>query len=440
MREASQRKSLQGLDNNAADGAVGFESLEKIVDVLETLGASKTWCCETKKLLNDCKRYLKTDYRVHCQDSHSSCPDHCRDYTLSDGKDKAFSVTCNHTHDVLCNQCESLNSVLKDIENQIKSSSILFYSDDQKEDLLHDWKKSKESIYNWKSHILRSIHQESAKQSVLHNLKPTEALIILDWAMKFQQMKFREKQSDWYGKRGLSWHISTIVLKPEESSKNVEVQTYAHLFDKCTQDWYAVLSIIEDLLGWMKSFIPSICHVYLRSDEAGCYHNNFLVAALHGVSERTGITIKSFDHSEPQDGKDMCDRILCPMKTAVRTFCSEGHDISTANDIRTALLERPVKGVSAAVCSVKESNKTLKVNKLDGFSKYHNFTFEKDGVRIWKCYGTGLGKLQSWTKVVVTPTPSPRIQCCHVESQFNIDLGGGVLQHFCPRLSDIRFP
>ncbi len=49
--------------------------------------------------------------------------------------------------------------------------------------------------------------------------------------------------------------------------------------------------------------------------------------------------------------------------------------------------------------------------------------------------------LQSWTKVVVTPTPSLRIQCCHVESQFNIDLGGGgVLQHFCPRLSDIRFP
>ncbi len=42
--------------------------------------------------------------------------------------------------------------------------------------------------------------------------------------------------------------------------------------------------------------------------------------------------------------------------------------------------------------------------------------------------------LQSWTEVVVTPTPSPRIQCCHMKSQFNIDLGGGVLQHFCPRL------
>ena len=39
--------------------------------------------------------------------------------------------------------------------------------------------------------------------------------------------------------------------------------------------------------------------------------------------------------------------------------------------------------------------------------------------------------VQSWTKVVVTPTPSPRIQCCHVvNSGFNINLGDGVLQHW----------
>ena len=48
--------------------------------------------------------------------------------------------------------------------------------------------------------------------------------------MKFQQMKFREKQSDWFGKRGLSWHISSVIFK-DENSKEIEVQSYAHLFD-----------------------------------------------------------------------------------------------------------------------------------------------------------------------------------------------------------------
>ena len=39
-REASERKSLQGLDNIAADGAAAFVILEKIVDDLE----QAAWC------------------------------------------------------------------------------------------------------------------------------------------------------------------------------------------------------------------------------------------------------------------------------------------------------------------------------------------------------------------------------------------------------------
>ena len=69
--------------------------------------------------------------------------------------------------------------------------------------------------------------------------------------------------------------------------------------------------------------------------------------------------VKRLDHSEPQHGKDIYDRILCPLKAAIRTFCNEGHDILTANDMHTALKERQVKGTTAAVCSVDESNKTV---------------------------------------------------------------------------------
>ena len=81
-------------------------------------------------------------------------------------------------------------------------------------------------------------------------------------------MKFREKQSEWFGKRGLSWHISSVIFK-DEDSREVEVQSYAHLFDCCTQDWYAVASILEDLLVKFRSSHPSISQVFLRSDEAG---------------------------------------------------------------------------------------------------------------------------------------------------------------------------
>ena len=63
--------------------------------------------------------------------------------------------------------------------------------------------------------------------------------------MKF--IRYREKQSDWFGKRGLSWHISTVITKNAGTGK-VELKSYAHIFDSCQQDWYAVCSIIENTL------------------------------------------------------------------------------------------------------------------------------------------------------------------------------------------------
>ena len=65
VRETSQRKSLQGLDNTAADGVVGFQTLKKLVETLEKGGMEKQWCLDVRKL-RDAKRYLKTDFRVHC--------------------------------------------------------------------------------------------------------------------------------------------------------------------------------------------------------------------------------------------------------------------------------------------------------------------------------------------------------------------------------------
>ena len=60
VREASQRKSLQGLDNTAADGSADFQTVERIVDDLENGGLARQWRTEVKERLKDAKRYLKT--------------------------------------------------------------------------------------------------------------------------------------------------------------------------------------------------------------------------------------------------------------------------------------------------------------------------------------------------------------------------------------------
>ena len=54
-----------------------------------------------------------------------------------------------------------------------------------------------------------------------------------------------------------------------------------------------------------------------------------------------------------------------------------------------------------------EANK-LEVKKLEGYRAFHNFCFECDGVRVWKAYGIGDGKLipyGRWQKAPQGPTP-----------------------------------
>ena len=402
VRKASQRKSLQGLDNTAADGAAGFHTIEILIETLEKGGMEKRWCLDVRQKLRDAKRYLKTDFRVDCQPDNSTCADHCRNFALSDPVEPDFQQACSHQHVSTCDDCQELKSVLQEVRLGIKGSSWTPYSSDQREDLLYDFERAVSDILLWKAHIIRSINQEEAKQDSLKTPDAASAILIMDWAMKFLQMKYREKQSDWFGKRGLSWHISTVIAKNASTGK-VELKSYAHILDSCQQDWYAVCSIIENTLEALKKEHPHITRVNLRSDEAGCYHNNFLIAAVRDAGNRVGITVTQYDFSEPQYGKDVCDRILCPMKSAIRRYCNEGHDVLSAKDMRTALSERPVRGTTACVCSVNESQETLEVKKIENFSRYHNFKFESNGIRVWRAYGVGQGRLIPYQDIIVKP-------------------------------------
>ena len=196
VREASQRKSLQGLDNTAADGSNGFNRMEQITEHLVHLGMDIQWSQSVIKRLHKAKEYIKTDYKAHCQEDDSSCADHCTMFALSDPEDEAFQVKCADQHTLVCDNCQNLKSTLEELGNKLRSNRHFSYTQDIKEELIHDYEEAKDRINKWKAHILHSINQEKAKQQILENMDETSVLLVIDWTMKFQQIRFREKQSD----------------------------------------------------------------------------------------------------------------------------------------------------------------------------------------------------------------------------------------------------
>ena len=127
------------------------------------------------------------------------------------------------------------------------------------------------------------------------------------------------------------------------------------------------------------------------------------MAVVTDAGKRFGLTVTQYDFSEPQYGKDVCYRILCPMKSAIRRYCREGNNVLSAKDMRTALSERPVRGTIACVCLVNETQKSLEVNKMDGFSKYHNFIFELNGIWVWRADGARKGIVIPYQDTIVKP-------------------------------------
>ena len=63
----------------------------------------------------------------------------------------------------------------------------------------------------------------------------------------------------------------------------------------------------------------------------------------------------------------------------------------------------PVRGTITCVCFVNETQKSLEVNKMDGFSKYPNFIFELNGIWVWRVDGVGKGIVIPYQDTIVKP-------------------------------------
>ena len=57
--------------------------------------------------------------------------------------------------------------------------------------------------------------------------------MVMDFAMKFEETKYLEKQDEFYAKRGMTWHIKVLAFNENKRLKTV---TLVHLMEEKQQD------------------------------------------------------------------------------------------------------------------------------------------------------------------------------------------------------------
>ncbi|KAK3730136.1 hypothetical protein QZH41_015846, partial [Actinostola sp. cb2023] len=392
---ASQKKSLAGLDSTQTDGVCALGTLEETSNELSKLGLPEETSKDITRHLRAARHYLKTDYKIHVSRA-DRCADHCSVYAMSIA-DAEFHGKCAHDHLITCDRCEDLNNAIVDLQLLLSSSTLNYryeeyHNSDVQEELQYDVDMAALKIEEWKAHVLRANHQDVPKSDIIDSLNVNQVFLIMDWAMKFLPSSFRETQRDWFGKKGKSWHVTAAITKDEKGE--IETRTYIHVFNQCVQNWFAVASIVKDTMHTLT--MPNLKSAFLRSDNAGCYHTAFLLLSLPGLGKRGRIKILRYDFSDPQAGKDICDRRIATVKSHMRRYINEGNDILSDEDMKTAIESYGgVKGCYAAVVQMDQIKQTMTAHTMPGVQALNNFHFESNGLRAWRAYNVGPGKLYS---------------------------------------------
>ncbi|VDI58240.1 Hypothetical predicted protein, partial [Mytilus galloprovincialis] len=384
---AAKRSNLSGLDNITADGAASMDNIIATLKKLQEHDISKDELEETTSDVKALKLYMKTMYKFDIKTT-SHCKDHCIHFALSNTKDVLLQESCtDHIHDDVCNSCNLLGNVTEQIFKSIQKVS----DEESRDDLYTTTTIDINNVKQWKAHQLRTKNQDEARLKLMESLEPHQLLLVMDWAMKFLPMRYREKQSDFFGQKGLNWHVSVAIVKPENAT--LQHKTYVHLFDGVRQDWFAVASIIENTVMTIKKQMPNIEEIFLRSDNAGCYHCGCLWLSLYGISQRTGLKILRYDYSEAQSGKSFCDAKIAHMRSKMKMFVSSGNNISSAEEMKAAIMSGAgVTGCQCAVADVDTSKQEMTSHRFKGVNSFSNLEFQDSDILVWNSYNIGIGK------------------------------------------------
>ena len=186
----------------------------------------------------------------------------------------------------------------------------------------------------------------------------------------------------------MSWHIAVVFRQIEGT---LQSQSFVHLMQSSAQDSLTVVHIWQHILKAIKDEDAGISQVYMRQDNAGCYHSTILAADI--IEKSTGVHIKQIDFSDPQGGKGAADRLAARCKSHIRVYINEGHDVTTVEEMKTALLSNGgLDGVRVTVVTPSSVFSDQEQSKITSVNKFNNFQYVNGSIIVWRAYGVGKGK------------------------------------------------
>jgi hypothetical protein len=155
----------------------------------------------------------------------------------------------------------------------------------------------------YQGHTMRVVNQQlGLEQHRLKLLKKCEVekntvaknlFVLIDFKMKWEAMYQREKTTDHFGKRGISWHGCRIefYLWNEDLRKAVShvIKVDQILSGANKQDGVTVIGLLEALQAYCSVEFPGAEITYLQSDNASYYQSKLLVLGIPLLNDVSAV-------------------------------------------------------------------------------------------------------------------------------------------------------
>jgi uncharacterized membrane protein YgdD (TMEM256/DUF423 family) len=253
-------------------------------------------------------------------------------------------------------------------------------------------RKKVEHLQYYLAHLSRDKMQSHAKQIQHKDLKPDEAMVVIDWKMRFLMACFREAQVEYFGKKGISWQGAMVVRHltlVEQAARAAQERggasgaaaaaataaaaaspseaEYVVEFIDCimsdkTQDGFASHALLVAALKQLHTTHEHIKGVHLWTDGAKNYTGVAFFVGLINMEALTGIRILSHTITEAGCGKTMLDghfaiaaghvnRVIDKERVDVVSGSTLHEALSTGGGVSrsTALLAEPLRNAAPVV-------------------------------------------------------------------------------------------
>ena len=150
-------------------------------------------------------------------------------------------------------------------------------------------------------------------QDTVDNLKPNQAIFIMDWKMKIEEMYAREGQADYFAKSGSPYHgIACIRLYTQEELRNqpssvrgkevfqskYKIEFIDHCIDNVKENGATVCCILETTYKLYKIENTHVTEAINFSDGGPCYVPQVVYSFMSVLGELTGLRVKAHYISE----------------------------------------------------------------------------------------------------------------------------------------------